>query len=1286
MPHFEHIYTRGHAVHSICRDADGIVWVGTTNGLTTLAQLKSNNPFSYTRHEALNQLIDDIKKDNTGRLWLLTHANHILVYDPHRNSVITDVDSYLKSLNIPYVNERLTIIGPKGKLWTSNAKSVVCYDFKEKTTRNVPLPAKSGNIIALHSNGDDVFVVTQNNIYSIATPKNTAENIGTTPYPIKNNDFILKRDMGKNLWLAIDNRLLRLDRKNKEWREINDIKNVKGIVATIWGHIFVATTNYGVYEFLPGSTQPLNFRQAPPNTNGLLTSHIEAIYYSETLDAVVVTYYKCNLSVITPNTYFFNTYSLATPASNYQPEDVISIAKAADDKSFWAGTEDGGIFRMKSTGNLEILENKLRGNAITALFTDSERHLWTGIYNGGLTADNGRHFLQGLSPYAIAQPIEGGRLFVAVLGQGIMALDPKTGDTQRIPTDNPWITELAAASGKLYAVTNDYIYEVDAATLGVKKTPLTVLGNNNRMRQGHRDIFADKQGRLWMVSSVNHSPIYIYEPATGKTHTLESMSKFIVMAINADNEGNVWCTTDQGLVRIVNDGKRFSFYKYSFNMSSDTHYNQRALHTLDNGYMVAGTDHGIIEFSPKMIAEGKKLHAEPQAPIIAMLRINGEIMTPQTLAGRGNEQSDVIYANTLDLGYEEKNIFVVCQPRGFTTGMEEQYYCQLKGYSDNWIPMNDNSIMLPNLRPGEYDFLVRSASQEDAEAFSMLHIRIRQPFYFSTWGIMLGTAIAAIVGSIVFFLIRNRSRYKQQIRRIARQKKEDERLNEMKTRFFTNISHDLRTPLTLIIAPADQLIKRFTDKPDGDNTLTLLGTIRKNADRLLTLSNQILDVRHFDNGYEALQKTPTDIGKMLNDLSEAFTSMAEKRRIRLSVNVPQEQHIVQIDSDKVYKIVNNLLSNSFKFTPDGGEISLDCNVEPAEKESMITLRVADTGGGINEKDMPYIFERFYYSKRLKTSHMSSGIGLNIVKQYTDLMGGTIKVEKNSPQGTIFTIAFQAEEVATPNSQHPSPITHNPTPDTQHPSTVLVVDDNTDMLSYIAASLKDGHNVITATNGSDALSILADEEQTIDVVVSDVMMPGIDGFELTRRIKNDINMSHIPVILLTAKALEEDQLEGLQMGANDYITKPFNIDILRLRINAWMERRQAVHERFNTQQEVEPEELAITTLDEQLLQKAVTAVSEHMHEPDFNVDQLASILGIHRTGLNRKLQFITGQRPILFIRTLRLKRARQLMDADPSLPVSQVAYMVGFNNPKLFAKHFNEEFGCLPSEYKNKNNG
>lgn len=1282
-PHFEHIDTRGHAVHSICRDSEGIVWVGTTNGLTTLAQLQSSNPFSYIRHEALNQLIIVIKKDNVGRLWLRTHANQILVYDPHRNHLITDVRAYLKGLTLPYANERLAIISSDGNLWLSYGKGVFCYDFKNKSCKRISMPAHSGNILALQSNGNDVFVVTPNNIFCIATHKNNVESVVKTPHTLTNDHFIILRDKVHNMWLAAGNHLYRLDNDSKEWIDINNVHNVKSIVTTRSAYTFVATTNNGLYIFSPNSEELTNFTQAPPNTEGLLTNHIEKLYYSEELDAVVVSYNKGNLSIITPNTDKYIFFSLASAASQYHPEDVISLANSSDSKYFWAGSEDGGIFRLKSSGDLSILENRYRGSTVTALFSDSQHHLWTGVYNVGLVADDGRRFLQDKSPYSIVQPIPGGQLFVAVLGNGIMAVNPITGATETVPTENPWITDLTTAGGKLYAVTNEFIYEVNAANLATKKIPISTLGKDNHMMQGHRDIYADKRGWLWMVSGVNHSPIYIYETSTGKTHTLKSMEKFIVMSICADNDGNMWCATDQGLVRITHDGKRFIFNRYLFNINYDFHYNQRALFSLENGNMVAGTDRGIIGFNPRLLVEDKKAKAKPEAPIITMLRINGEIQTPESLSGKhmsADTQEDVIYTRYLDLGHESKNLFIVCRPRGFMTEITDQYYYQLRGHSNNWLPVTNNSLTLSNLVPGEYDLILRTGPQEDdtAEEFHMMHIRIRPPFWLSPWGIALWTAIAAIIGSALFFFIRNRRNYKRQLRRIARQKQEEEKLNEMKTRFFTNISHDLRTPLTLIIAPADQLIKRFTDKPDGGNTLTLLGTIKHNADRLLTLANQILDVRNFDSNYEALQKTPTNIGKLLSEMAEAFYSMAEKRKIKFNVNLPQEQHIVQIDSDKVGKIVNNLLSNSFKFTPDGGEISLDCTVEPAEKESLITLRVADTGGGISEEELPHIFERFYYSKQLKTNHESSGIGLNIVKQYTDLMGGTISVDKNSPQGTIFTISFPAEEVASPDATQPQT-------NTQHPSTVLVVDDNTDLLSYITISLQDDYNVITATNGNEALNILADEEKTIDVVVSDVMMPGINGFELTKRIKNDINLSHIPVILLTAKALEEDQLEGLQMGASDYITKPFNIDILRLRINAWMERRQATQERFSTQQEVEPEELTITTLDEQLLQKAVSVVSEHMHEPDFNVDQLASILGIHRTGLNRKLQFITGKRPILFIRSLRLKRARQLMDADPSLPISQVAYKVGFNNPKLFAKHFSEEYGCLPSEYKSKNN-
>lgn len=612
----------------------------------------------------------------------------------------------------------------------------------------------------------------------------------------------------------------------------------------------------------------------------------------------------------------------------------------------------------------------------------------------------------------------------------------------------------------------------------------------------------------------------------------------------------------------------------------------------------------------------------------------------------------------------------------------EQYYFQLKGYNNQWLPASDNSISLSNLQPGNYDLMLRTAPPGDpsSEDIHMLHIRIRQPFWLTPWGIALWLSLAAIIGTMLFYFFRNRHIYQRQIRHIERQKRQEAELNEMKTRFFTNVSHDLRTPLTLIIAPVDQLIKQFTEHPTKDNTLRLLDTVKRNANRLLSLTNQILDMRESEINYESLQKTPTDIGKLLGEVAATYLALAEKRNISFSVKMPEEQHILQIDSEKIYKIVSNLVSNSFKFTPDGGSITLDCAILPTDEGATMTLRVADTGMGISEKDLPHIFERFYYSKQLHSSHKSSGIGLNIVKQYTELMDGTVSVERNTPRGTVFTLDIPVDEL---NQQTGPQEDRQEEGEKDNRPTILIADDNTELLSFIANSLNEEYNIVAVTNGEEALRVLADEQQTVDVVVSDIMMPGIDGLELTRRIKEDVNLSHIPVILLTAKALEEDQLKGLQMGANDYITKPFNADILRLRIRAWMQRRQVARERFSEVPVVEPEKLAITTLDEQLLQRTVSVVSEHMHDPDFNVDQLASLIGIHRTGLNRKLQFIVGQTPIVFIRTLRLKRARQLMEADPQLPVSQVAYQVGFNNPKIFSRYFAEEFGCKPSEYTKK---
>ena len=340
---------------------------------------------------------------------------------------------------------------------------------------------------------------------------------------------------------------------------------------------------------------------------------------------------------------------------------------------------------------------------------------------------------------------------------------------------------------------------------------------------------------------------------------------------------------------------------------------------------------------------------------------------------------------------------------------------------------------------------------------------------------------------------------------------------------------------------------------------------------------------------------------------------------------------------------------------------------------MVQIKVSDTGHGIPKANRDKIFERYYLSKAGDTNTGSSGLGLNIVKHYVELHGGTVTADDNQPRGAVFTILLpeaQKRAVAVSATSTQEQLT-------DERKKLLLVEDNADMLSYMSGVLSAEYTIYQATNGGQALEILRSVE--IDLVISDVMMDGMGGLDLTRTIKDDVNISHIPVILLSAKALAEDELVGLQLGANDYITKPFNFEVLRLRIRQLLEQGAEKHQKFRMNPDIEPSEITITTVDEQLLQRALEAGSNNMKNPDFNVDQLANELGMHRTGLNRKLQAITGQTPLVFIRTLRLRRAHQILTADPAKMVSQVAYEVGFNNPKLFSKYFKEEYGCYPSE-------
>lgn len=558
-----------------------------------------------------------------------------------------------------------------------------------------------------------------------------------------------------------------------------------------------------------------------------------------------------------------------------------------------------------------------------------------------------------------------------------------------------------------------------------------------------------------------------------------------------------------------------------------------------------------------------------------------------------------------------------------------------------------------------------------------LLINVMPPFYFTVWAFIIYAVL--IISALTFFVIKTKEKHLIELEqhRIEIDHEKEKHINEIKLRFFTNISHDLRTPFTLIITPLQILLKDAAN----ENMRKKLSVMYKNAQQLMTLINSLLDFHKLDVGVERLNLKSGDFAGFIDDIYNSFCVYAEERNIDLLLSNDFEGFTMFFDRDKIQKIISNILSNAFKYTPDGGTI----RIRVKQVNDTVSVSVSDTGSGISNHEKESIFERFYQSKQ-EQEKTGSGIGLHIVYEYVNLHGGTINVSDNVPRGSIFTfqIPIKNADLDTPEDYQTENILDEFVIEDEEVSNILAnkkillfVDDNNDFCEFIKDNLEDEYTVITANNGEEALSLLHKFDVTI--IVSDVMMPVMNGIELCKKIKTNINWSHIPVILLTARTAEEHVMEGLELGADDYITKPFNFDLLKLRIQKIVEWTQKSHISFSQKMDVSPAEITITSLDESLIEKAIKIVEDHISDTNFSVETLSLALGLSRGHLYKKLVAITGKGPTEFIRTIRLKRGRQLLEKS-QLQIAEIAYEVGFNSPKRFAKYFREEFGISPSEY------
>ena len=970
-----------------------------------------------------------------------------------------------------------------------------------------------------------------------------------------------------------------------------------------------------------------------------------------------------------------------------EQEDVKCLQE--DHKgNLWMGFDGEGLIRQNSDKTsytrFKMKKHSILSDLIICSCLDSKDRLWFGTYGGGAFYEQGGKFipLRNIAPASlkyIRRIVEdaNGTLWFGTFMQGLYAMDSKnnftayTMNSSILPTGS--ILDLAYSKGRnLYIGTSSGLYSIDIYTR--KMTLITgTKANTKSLPDSYiSSLFYDSRGLLWIGT---RSGMTIFDEKKDEmVHltTENGLSHNSIRAITEDKFKNIWVTTDHGITNIVVDSspagqKKDSPYLcypyFEKDGIGDMTFNSHSITCTEQGEILMGGIGGYLKITPRptgfyncsgnpvvftgLLLANKKMEVWEQTS-------NGRILLPKNI--------QLLKEITMD--YSDSNFALEVSSMDFQNRHKSQFAYRL-GEQEEWVRLEGNRIHFNRLSYGTFRLQVKVYEPNGYDSpVSSLLIHVRPPFYLS----LPAYGCYALMIILLFFLILRNTQRKH--KRLMKQQKHEmeivqqHEMDEAKMRFFTNVSHDLRTPLALIISPLEKLLASESAR----NLKSDLELIHRNAVALLNEVNQLLDFRKLDQQETQLSLSYGSLSDFVKETCNSFKELSLKNGIQLELNLMDADISMSFDRNKMQRILLNLLSNAVKYNRKDGSVVVTVDKIRVLEKEYVRIQVADTGIGIKDENKEKVFNRFFQEQHTTTTYVGSGIGLHIVKEYVTLHQGTIKITDNRSQGSIFVITLPVVSGANEERQ----LCHD---SKEEGVSVLVVEDNDDFRRFLMGCLKEHYQVFEASNGKEALEVLS--QQSVQMVISDVMMPVMDGLELCHAVKTDIRFSHIPVILLTARTAEEHILGGLREGADDYITKPFNLDILLLRIQKLLKWTRSNYEKFG-KMEVSPSEITISSLDEQLIEKAIRIVEDNMDNSEFSVEELSMQIGISRSGLYKKLMSITGKSPLEFIRILRLKRGKQLLEKS-QLSISQIAYQVGLS-PKQFSKYFKEEYGCLPSDY------
>lgn len=1265
-------------VRDILRDSRGYIWFSTINGLSRYDGYRFQN-YMPVQFGASGNDVSFVRETADKTLWMRC-SDDLFTYSYEKGTWQKDGATRLSQLGVKgafkvfYVDDRKNI-------WVTTENGVYFYDFSQQKLHHIANYSKSPVLHIVSKNGTTVIVTTDYNIYEVSQKTMNLILVGKATMMTYNRDSRVYIDNNMNLWLyqshSVAGSQWIFSLKSHQWRQMSELGRLgNALVNTITednnGNLWVGTGNLGLYIFKINHFDSSMVEYEHQDVFSPQSSHISCLYIDDNntlwvgsakLGAAFTDLCAPTLNMVSTGDY----------------EDVSSLLLDRQN-NLWVGFDGGGVIKKTVNGNVthySASNKQLPSNIITSLTLDSHGDVLVGTYGSGIAKFDGTRFIPLYSDIQCLEYVKAmatdtkGNLWVATVDKGVMKINPD-GKYYNYNTENSPL-----ASNGVLCLAVDSLRNI--IYIGTSTGVTAYDYDNDRFLRVHQleqlkgtyvlSLMICGRNLLWIGS---RNGLWVYRAKVASLTCLNTdmgMSHNTIRAL-AESNGRVWASTDNGLTCITpvftQNGKGDEVvFKcnpfYDANGLHDVVFSNNASLTTDDGTVLLGSYSGYAMIpSEEVVAHYPKLHLEFTNSWI-------------------NEKEKMFVPSEIVIHHNDRLALSVSAMVP-TFSHKIRYYYRFKG-EEEWIRVPGNIITFVSLRSGTHIIQVKAQMPGVAESEIVeIAVKVLPPLWQSWPALLLYALLFFVIAYLIYRAIRNRQKRKIAINQLEMNLRKYE-MEEEKIRFFTNISHDIKTPLTLVLAP----LEKIRSNPLPADVRTEVDMAWRNSRQLYDLIQQLLDFSRLDEGAEKLNLKHGDIVSFVRQTAQGFTYFAVGKQIQLQLNLPQDPKVIEFDENKMRRIITNLLSNAFKYNIDKGSVIVSLDVIDTGEDPELILQIADTGIGINDKY--HIFERFTQETHGQEQE-GSGLGLYIVKKYVDMMQGSIDVSDNKPRGTVFTVKLPMTVSTGMDSDEQDEISEMSITDKmmvnedgKNKPTILLVDDNADTRLFLQRCLEDEYIVLLAANGVEALNIMK-ENGNVCIVVSDVMMPVMDGLELFRKLKRNINYSHIPVVLLTAKSSEENIVEGLQEGAADYITKPFSLQVLKLRLRMILEQTKRVYNHVANGIDIEPSEITVSSLDEELISNVIHEVEEHIQDMDYSVSQLSAAVGMTRGHLYKKLMAITGKAPLEFVRIIKIKRGKSLLDQGKT-NISEVADMVGFS-PKQFTLYFKKMYGETPSDYLRKN--